>query len=192
MKCLSVEKIYLYLEKELTSHENIQIQKHLASCPKCRSAVHERMTIIQAVSAFSDFEVPSDFAQKVMERIYTKKVTLLSWLGAIAAGFVLSAFTGFAYLLLSGQSQSQTFLQMNSLIVDVISTITMLWVKLLKFAAITSSLIRKFFSYILKPLTHFTSVISPEIQIILSTVFLMFLILLVYSLRKKILIGEKT
>jgi hypothetical protein len=192
MKCLSVEQIYLYLEKELPSLGSDQIKKHLESCPKCRSAVDERMKMLQAVSSLSDFEVPPDFAQQVMERIYTKKVSLFSWLGAIAAGFFLSAFAGLAYLIISGQSLSRIFIQMNFLVLNIISTITMLWVKLLKFAAITSALIRKFFSYILTPLTHFTSIISPEIQIIVITVFLFFLILLAYGLRKKILIGEKT
>jgi len=36
MKCLGIDQIYLYLEKELPSEENKKIEEHIATCLKCK------------------------------------------------------------------------------------------------------------------------------------------------------------
>lgn len=86
MKCLGIDQVYSYLEKELSSEENKKIEEHLATCLKCKKALEERSLLLQAADSLPLWQIPPDFTQQVMARVYPDKVTLRQWLTAVAVG----------------------------------------------------------------------------------------------------------
>jgi hypothetical protein len=87
MSCLSIEQIYLYIEKELSLSENKKIEVHLAACRKCKKALEERRPLLQASANLPLWRTPPDFTQQVMDRIFPTRVSISAWLAAAYAGF---------------------------------------------------------------------------------------------------------
>jgi predicted anti-sigma-YlaC factor YlaD len=166
MNCLNLERLYAYLEGDLSSAEKQDIESHLAACPKCRDAVEERKRMLQAIDSLPAFEVPPDFTKSVMDRISTApleaKVTIFGWLAAAAAGFLAVAAALSIFALVSGQNLIQFFIRLNHGLWSYVKDAAFMLVKIGKFLMLAFKVVRELLGQILESLKVFTSLISPE------------------------------
>ncbi len=191
MKCLNIEQIYLYIEKELSPGENKKIEEHLTICPKCKKALEERRLLLQATESLPLWQTPPDFTQQVMARIFPAKVSLKAWLGAVSTGFVSLILALFIFFLATGQNLSSLALSFYDTILNFIKNLSPIFVKLIKLASLFVKILQQLSEYIIKGFTLLTTIISPEIQIIIITVTIILIASSIYGIRKKLLVGEK-
>jgi len=191
MKCLSIEQIYLYVEKELSAAQNKKIEQHLATCLKCKKALEERRLLLQAAESLPLWQTPPDFTQQVMARIFPAKVSLSAWLTAASAGFVSIILAIFIFFLVTGQNISGLLASLNQALWYFVRNISPISVKLLKLASLFVKLLQQFSEYLIKGFTLLTTIISPEVQIIVITITIILVASSVYGIRKKLLVGEK-
>lgn len=191
MKCLNIEQIYLYIEKELSLGENKKIEEHLTICPKCKKALEERRLLLQATESLPLWQTPPDFTQQVMARIFPAKVSLKAWLGAVSTGFVSLILALFIFFLATGQNLSSLALSFYDTILNLIRDFSPTFVKLIKLASLFVKILQQLAEYIIKGFTLLTTIISPEIQIIIITITIILIASSIYGIRKKLLVGEK-
>lgn len=170
MSCLSLERLYAYLERELSSPENRDIEGHLAVCPKCRDAVEERRRMLQAIETLPAFDVPPDFAKGVMDRISTApekvKVSFVHWLAAGVAGFLAFSAALAIFALLTGHGLSQFFIRLNHGLWSYVQVAVSGLAKFAKFVILAFKIAGQFLQELLESLRAFASLISPEAQVI--------------------------
>lgn len=191
MKCLRIEQIYLYLEKELSPAEDRKIHKHLAACPKCKKAVGERKLLLQASESLPLWKTPPDFAQQVMARIFPEKVSVWAWLGAAASGFASMVLAVVLFALVTGQSLSSLLFSIYHTGLNFLKDLSPLFVKILKVATLLIKILQQLGELLLKGLTLLPTIISPPVQIILIAVAVLFIASSIYGIRRKLFIGEK-
>jgi len=170
MSCLNLERLYSYLERELSAAESRDIESHLAACPKCRAAVEERRRMLEAIETLPAFEVPPDFSRSVMSRIAAPpakaKVSFVRWLAVAAAGF-LGLVTVFSLIaLVTGQNLSLLFIRFNQGLWSAVQEAALALAKFGKFAVLFLKVVRQLLGELLESLGVFASLISPEIQVI--------------------------
>ena len=168
MACLNLERLYSYLEGEFEALEKKDFEAHLASCPKCRDAVEERRRLVEAVRTLPPFEVPADFAQKIMDRIspLPAKVTLFSWLAAAAAGLATFVVMLTAAALLTGHSLSHLLLGLSRFTWNNIQGLAFFLIKIAKYILLVFKILAQFSREIIEGFKVLTSFISPEVQMI--------------------------
>lgn len=192
MRCLKADQIYLYLEKELAPPEIQKIKEHLTSCPKCQKAVEERKILLQASESLPLWEIPPDFARQVMERISPKKVTLRSWLTAAAAGLFSISLALSIFFVLSGENFLEVVFGLGHRLLDLVQTASVLLVKVFKLASLLIKVINQFLGFLFKGLIRLTSILNPEVQIILIVLTVILSVTLIFGVRRKFVGGEKS
>lgn len=192
MRCLKADQIYLYLEKELSPPEIQKIKEHLTSCPKCQKAVEERKILLQASESLPLWEIPPDFARQVMERISPKKVTLRSWLTAAAAGLFSISLALSIFFVLSGENFLEVVFGLGHRLLDLVRTASVLLVKVFKLASLLIKVINQFLGFLCKGLIRLTSILNPEVQIILIVLTVILSVTLIFGVRRKFVGGEKS
>jgi len=192
MKCLSIEQIYLYIEKELSPSKNKNVESHLKVCSKCQKALEERRLLSQAAESLHLWETPPDFTQQVMARIFPPRVSLPAWLGTLAAGFASMVLCFFILTLVTGQNLRSLLLNFTEAVFNFIKYLIPLFVKVLKLASVLVTIAQRFAEFLLKGLTVLTSIISTEVQIIIISTTIILIVSSIYFLRRKLLFGEKT
>ena len=192
MKCLGIYQIYLYLEKELSSEENKKIEEHISTCLKCKNALEERSLLLRAADSLPLWQTPPDFTQQVMARIFPDKVTLREWLTAAAVGFSSITATLLALFMLTGQNLTTFLSSITHTLWNFVRNIALILVKLFKLASLLITVALKFVGYLFENFARLTTLISPEVQIIIITFSILLFTFLILGIRRKILIGEKS
>lgn len=166
MSCFNLERLYAYLEGELSSAEKQDVESHLATCQKCRDAVAERKRMLEAIDSLPAFDVPPDFAKGVMDRISIApakaKVTIFGWLAAGAAGFLALIAALSIFALVSGQNLIQFFIRLNHGLWSYVKDAAFMLVKIGKYLMLAFKVVHELLGKILESLKVFTSLISPE------------------------------
>jgi hypothetical protein len=191
MKCLSLEQIYLFLEKELSPAENRRIHAHLTACPKCKKALDERRLLLQAAEGLPLWTTPPDFTHQIMARIFPIRVSPFAWLGAVASGFATMVLTLFVFTLVTGQNLSDLLLSFYHTLLNLVKNLSPLFVKILKLATIFLKILQQIGELLIKGLTLLTTIISPQVQIILISIAIIAIISSIYGIRKKLWIGDR-
>ena len=191
MKCLGLEKIYLYLDKELPSAERKSIELHLATCPKCKKAVEQRRSLHQAAESLLLWEIPPDFPSRIMTRILPAKVSLRSWVTAMSVGLSSIILALLAFFLFSGESLSGLFINLYQTLLNHVRSLSIFFVKLFKILSLLVRMIFQFANFLFKGFAYFTTILSPEVQIILIVLTLIFSVSIFYGVKRKLIIGEK-
>lgn len=191
MKCLSIGQVYLYIEKELSAPENKKIEEHLRTCPKCRKALEERRLLLQAAEGLPLWQIPPDFTQRVMTQIFPVKVPLSAWLKAASAGFISIIIVLFIYIMATGQNFSGLLINLNHTLWNLVKNFSLIFVKLFKLASIFVKMLQQFIGFLIKCFTWLTTIISPQVQIIIITVTIIFIVSSIFGIKRKLLIGEK-
>lgn len=192
MKCLGIDQVYSYLEKELSSEENKKIEEHLATCLKCKNILEERSLLLRAADSLSLWQMPPDFTQQVMARIYPDKVTVREWLTAVAVGTSSIVATLLAFFILTGQNLTTFLSSITHTLWNLVRNIAIIFVKLFKIASLLITVARQLAEYLFENFARLTTLISPEVQIIIITFSILLFTFLILGIRRKILIGEKS
>ncbi len=190
MNCLSLDQVYLYLENELTHEESSDIAGHVASCEKCRDAVEDRRILMEAAESLPPLQVPPDFTQQIMARIFPQKSQIRIWIAALATGFSLVVAIFLAAFLQSDLSLSGTFIQLNRGLWSFVSNLSVFFIKLIKVISLTFNLLVQLSSYVYKAFASMTSVIGIEVQITLIVLTILLSVTAFYGVRRKIWSGE--
>ena len=192
MRCLGIDQIYLYLEKELASEENKKIEEHINACLKCKNALEERSLLVRAADCLPLWQVPPDFSQQVMTRIFPAKVTLREWLTAVAVGFSSIIGTLLAFFMLTGQNLTTFLSNVSHTLWNSLRNIVLIFVKLFKLASLLINVIQQFAGYLFDNFARLATLIRPEVQIIIVTFSIILVVSLILGIKRKILIGEKS
>lgn len=192
MKCLSIEQVYLYLENELSASEKRGVEQHLASCEKCKNAFEERKLLQRAAESLPLWSIPPGFTRQVMDRIFPARVSLLSWIGAVSAGLasIVLAFT--AWTLATGQNLADVLLSINHTLLNYVRNLLPLLVKIFKLASLGLKVFHQFSQYLFKLITWMTTIVSPQIQVVILAATAILITFFIFGMRRKILFGEKT
>ena len=192
MGCLTIAQIYLFIENELAADEVRKIQKHLSTCAKCRNMVEERRILVQAADTLPQFELPPDFTEQVLAKIFPSRIPLLGWIRAAGAGLSALTFAFFIFYVLSGKNLTDLFVSINKFLLPPLRTLSTGVVKIFKLFWHLLNIIAQFFDFALKSFGKLTTILSPEVQIGIITLTLIASTLIFLTVRKKLMFGEKT
>jgi len=191
MICLTVRQIYLYLEDELPVDERESIEKHISSCELCKILLEDRKMMMQAVETLPPLDMPADFTQQVMAKVFPRVSSVRIWVAGLATGFSLMMFLFLAVYLQSEISFSSVFVRLNSSLWAFVKNLSVFAVKLFKIASVIFEILIQFASFVLKTLGSFTTLIRPEFQIFLITLTVVLSLSVFYMMRRKIWTGDK-
>jgi predicted anti-sigma-YlaC factor YlaD len=192
MKCLSVEQIYLYIEKELSPAQNREIKEHLDICQKCRNAFEERMLLVKAAKSLPLWELPPEFTRQVMARISPVKTLPLAWIKAAAAALASISVMFLVMYLTTGQNLSTLVFGLNHSLWIYVSNFLLALLKILKLASLIFGVIQQFAGYLFKAFSWLKALTSFQIQLTISIIAVISFAILIYGIKRIILIGEKT
>ncbi|MFC2160269.1 anti-sigma factor family protein [Acidobacteriota bacterium] len=190
MECLNISQIYHFIENELASDENRKIKKHLRTCTKCRKAVEERRVLVHAANSLPPFELPSNFTQQVMANVFPSRIPFRVWVRAFAGGLSAMIFAFSLFYVFSGKNLADLFVSVNKFFLPVVRTLSTEVVKAAKLIWYLIKIIFQFFDFALKGFGKIMTILSPEVQIAIVTVTLIFSAFIFLTLRKKLMIGE--
>lgn len=191
MSCLTVRQIYLYLEDELPVEERARIKKHISSCEPCRLLLEDRKMMLRAAESLPPLDMPDDFTQQVMAKVFPRVSPVRIWIAGLATGFSLMMFIFLAVFLQSDISFSSIFVRLNSSLWVFVKNLSVFTVKLFKIVSVISEILIQFGSFILRTLVSLTTLIRPEFQILLITLTVVFCLSALYMMRRKIWTGDK-
>lgn len=191
MSCLTVDKIYLYIEDELPAEEKASVKKHISACESCKSLLEDRTQMMQAVRSLLPLEMPADFTQHVMAQVFPRRSPAKIWIAGAATGFSLMMFIFLAIFLQSDLSFSGTFIHFNSNLWTFVKNISVFTVKLIKISSVIFGILVQFVSFVFKTLGNLTTLIRPEFQIFLIILTVILSLSAVFMMRRKIWTGDK-
>ncbi len=157
-----------------------------------KNALEERRLLLQASENLPLWQTPPDFTQQVMARIFPIRVPLSAWLTAAYAGFGSIILAIFILLLVAGQNFSSLLTSLNYSLWNFVRNLSPVFVKLFKVASLFVKTLQQFFEYIIKAFASLTTIINPQVQIIIITIAIILIAFSIYGIKRKILIGEKT
>ena len=191
MSCLTVNEIYLYLEDELPVEDRASIEKHISACESCKILLEDRKKMMHAVESLPPLDMPADFTQQVMAKVFPRVFPARIWIAGLATGFSLMMFIFLAIFLQSDLSFSGTFVHLNNSLWTFVKNLSVFTVKLIKITSVIFGILIQFVSFVFKTLGSLTTLIRPEFQIflIISTIILSASVL--YMMRGKIWTGDK-
>jgi predicted anti-sigma-YlaC factor YlaD len=192
MKCLSIEQIYLYIEKELSPARNREIKEHLAICQKCRNAFEERKLLVKAAKSLPLWETPPEFTRQVMARISPVKTLPSAWIKAAAAALASISVMLLVMYLATGQNLSTLVFELNHSLWNYVRNFLPALLKIFKLALLIFGVIQQFTGYLLKAFSWLKALISFQIQLTISIIAVISIAILIYGIKRTILIGEKT
>lgn len=190
MSCLKIDEIYAYIDDELGARQRQDIKEHLGVCAKCREAVEKRRLIGEAASCLAPLEVPSDFAQQVMARIASKSFALPVWLTAAVIGLSSLGLICLVLVASGGRNALTLLSYVHHSFWAAVKNMMVLTAKLMTALSLVGKAVGPLGRSALKGFSLLTTLISPELQILIITSTLITLTALFYALRKKILLGE--
>ncbi len=191
MSCLHIDQIYLFLEEGFSPEETQSIREHISSCLKCRSAVEEREVLVKASKSLPPLEIPPGFTQRVLTQIFPRVTPLREWLTAAAVGIISAVFAFFAVYLLTGQNLGYLFINLNRMALDLFRNFIFILVKASKLISLLVKILYKLGSLFVNGLANLTTLLNPEIQIILIALTVILSALLLYGAKRKFFAGEK-
>lgn len=192
MSCLRIDQIYLYLEGELSPEETQSLKEHISSCIKCKTAVEEREFLVKASKSLPPLEIPSGFTQRVLDQIFPRITSLREWLTTAAIGISSAALAFFSFYILSGQNLAHIFINLNRMALNLFRNFIVVLAKAAKLISLVIKVFLKVGSMLVNGLASLTTLLSPEIQIILILLSIILSALLLYGAKRKFSAGEKT
>lgn len=191
MSCVTVRQVYLYLENELPVDEREAIDKHLSSCEACKILLEDRKKMMHAVEALPPLDMPDDFTQQVMAKVFPRVSPMRIWIAGSATAFSMIMFIFLAVFLLSDISFSGVFVRLNGSLWAFVENLSVFIVKLFKIASVILEILIQFTGFVFKTLTSLATLVRPEFQIFLITLTIILFLSLLYKMRRKIWTGDK-
>ena len=191
MNCLTVEKIYEYLENELQGPDRKAVEKHLSECSKCAGAVEERDLIIQAAESLPDLNLPPDFSLGVLNHLFPPKISLRGWLTALSGGVAAALLSFAAYFIINGYNSANTFINFYRALLDTFRNLSVMAAKFLKTTTLLFKVMVKIVGYGIKAVVGVANLLNTETQLVLIALTLVFSMLLMIKVRRLMSNGEK-
>ena len=191
MNCLTLEQIYLFLEKELPFSQSQKVEEHLATCAKCREAAEARKVFLQCAESLPDLEIPADFSKQVMAKILPERVSLLGWIIAFASGFASLVLALFILFVVNAQPLPSLLLSYSRSLLNSIGNISLLVFKFFKLVLLSIKILPQAGKELFKSFSSLTTLISPPVQVIIITAVCLLFLSLFYGFGRKFLSGEK-
>ena len=183
--------LYLYLEGELDPAERRGLEAHLEACPACREALAERRLLHEAFTSLPPFEVPSDFALSVMDRLPEPAEAKARWLAPLVAGTASLVVGLLGFFILTGESLSDVLVAVSRAFSSGFGRLLPLFAKLLKVASLLLNIASGFVTMLGKGLVALLSSLGTEgIGLILGLGLLLSL-LLFFGAKRLLSSGEK-
>lgn len=190
--CPGAETLYLYLEGELGPFERRGLEAHLEGCPACREALAERRLLHEAFTSLPPFEVPSDFALSVMDRLPESAEAKARWLAPLVAGTASLVVGLLGFYLLTGESLSDVLVAVSRSSGAAFGRLLPLFAKLLKVGDLLLNISVDFVSMLVTGLGAFSRLLGPEgIGLVLGLGLLLSL-LCFFGAKRLLSLGEKT
>ena len=171
MRCLAPDRIYAYLDGDLSEPERLAVQAHLAECGACRTAVAERRLLAEAADGLAPIAVPDDFAASVAARLPWAKALeaarkpILLRPAAWAAAFVVLALAGAGGMLLTGASLPELVRAASRFLWGNIEGLASFLAKSAAYAALGARVLGRLLGQLFEGFRVLTSLIGPEIQL---------------------------
>lgn len=182
MSCLTIRKIYAYLEGDLAPEEKEQAEFHLKQCSKCRSAVEDRKFLHDASADVPPLELPADFPERVMARISRLRPRKLRLILLATAGF--SALSLSVLVIASGQNLVSLLGAWNKSFLAHAKGAAIFIAKTAALLQTAGTSLEPVGRAFLKTLSALNSLLSPAAQAAAATVALAFVGLLFYFLGR--------
>ncbi|MBN1272481.1 MAG: zf-HC2 domain-containing protein [Candidatus Aminicenantes bacterium] len=190
MKCLTVQQIYLYLEEELSPEKASKVKKHLVSCDKCRRALEERRLLHTASLSLPQWNVPPNFAEKTIEKIFPVEKRKFRWAPILATAcsslFLITVFSA----VLQGQKLPAFLFGVLRTVWGFIEKTSLFAVKLIKVSVNLVKVLQRFLEMISQELSSLTGSLGTEIQVISISLTLILLFLTAFIFRRIFITGE--
>jgi hypothetical protein len=93
--------------------------------------------------------------------------------------------------LVTGQNFSGFLTSLNHNLWNFVRNISPFFAKVFKVASIFVKVLQQLFGYIIKAFASLTTIISPELQLIIITIAIILIVFSIYGIKRKILIGEE-
>jgi hypothetical protein len=191
MKCINHSEIYLFLEGELSDQRKAEIKSHLDSCPKCRESLEQRKIMLQAITKIPLYKTPPKFSRQVMSNIKPIKSSLSEWLQAGAATVAFISILTFIFLAFSKQGLTELFINLFRSLIHSSQEALIISIKFIKSLSVFIIMFIQLIGLFIKNFLSFMPTVSIEFQI--GTVFFSILIavLILFSIKQKLILGDK-
>jgi len=192
MSCLSPERIYSYLDGILPAEEARQAEDHLSSCAGCRAALEERRMLARAAESLPPLELPPDFSVRIIAALSSGKVTLRSWLAALAFWLSSVVVTLGLFVLITGERGGGFLLSLIQAAWAGLKNAILLFARFATLVILAGRAIRYIVTFLVKGMILVTSLVSPGIQAAAIVLFLAILIGLWFLVGRGRLVGERS
>jgi len=190
MPCLTVDRLYDYMDGVLSAGEKETVESHLRGCPVCRCALEVRRNLAGAAESLAPFEVPEDFADGVMAKIpAAKKPRLWLIVSSAAAAVTISGIGLFA--LLTGQGAVATLQKIGSAFGSYLQSAINFAAKGLKVLSMAGKVILTLSGQVLATFRSVADMVGPEAQVVLAGGTLVILITGGLLLRRRQILSER-
>lgn len=190
MTCLGIDRIYAYLDGELSTREQAELEAHIARCPACREAVEDRRRLQTAAREIPPLRVPPDFTAQVMLRLRLELVPLRDILIAASLGLAAMLVTMLSVFLWSGQSLFDFLVGLNHSALQSLQAFFVTCAKLFKTLILILRVLSRSFGSLLEALARSVSTLRPEVQAGIIMAVMIFCAGLFILIRKKSVIGD--
>ena len=171
MSCLAPDRIYAYLDGDLSEPERLALEAHLAGCGACRAAVAERRLIAEAADGLAPVDIPDDFAASVAARLplgkaheAARKPVFLRpavW----AAAFVVLSLAGAGGMLITGASLPEFVRTAGRFLWADIESLASFLAKSAAYATVAAKILGRLLGQLFEGFRVLTSLIGPEVQL---------------------------
>jgi len=196
MTCLTAGRIYDFLDGALPAEEKEDVERHLASCEACRLALAVRERIAGASADLPAFDVPEDFASRVMAKasalplpVPKKSRAWIVW-PAAAAATIASGFG--LYAILTGQGAADTLQKIGAAFGTYLKDAGAAAAKGLKLLILGGKIIGDVSGQALSALQRVAGMVGPETQAALAGITLVIVISGSLYLRRRYAVSERT
>lgn len=191
MECLTVEQIYLFIDKEMPSDELRQIQMHLDACPACSGAVEDRRALVRAADSLPQIETPPGFTQQVMAAVFPGKAPLGVWIKSIATGLSSTVFAFLLFYIISGKNGADLFISTGRLFLSALSALSTGLAKFFNLAGQVANIVFELGRLLIRGFARLSALLSPEAQFVIIAFTLLLSALFIFGVRRKFFMGEK-
>jgi len=168
---LTPNRIYAYLDGDVSAPDRRDIEAHLAGCGACRAAVAERRLLAQAADGLPPIEIPDGFAAAVAARLPSRaparaaRKPFLLRPAAGAAGLALFVLAGAAALVLGGANLPDFVHAAGRFVRGNIEGLASLLARGAGYAGVAARVVGKLLGQLLEGFRVLSSFIGPEVQV---------------------------
>jgi anti-sigma factor RsiW len=127
--CPRPEHFYLYLEGELGPYDAAKLEEHVERCAGCREVLAERRVLHGAFTSLPPFEVPKDFARRVMDSLPEPEVCKPGWAAPLIAALAALSIGLLGFNLFTGTSIVEVLVAVNGFLGSALARVASLLAK---------------------------------------------------------------